>query len=128
MRRYLGRHYNAIRYEYGGRCNICGVEHTAWQWVAKYHRKPKDDAVAHSISYDFWDPDDYSESYATWYYYYRDETEPLTVDEYKRLKEMYVQMYGGWETIDLADTIHDGRIWWVDNPPCEQKDDSWYRV
>ena len=36
----------------------------------------------------------------------------VSEEEYERLKELYIQKFGGWETIDLEHTDYNGQIWW----------------
>jgi hypothetical protein len=89
------------------------IEMTSWQWLAYAHRVPVDDADAHHKTLRYPNDDGkWEESDSKWYYYYKKDTMEVSEEEYQRLKELYIQKFGGWETIDLEHTDYNGQIWW----------------
>lgn len=89
---------------------------TAWQWLSEERRIPKEGAgyernpeVFHYYDSEVGEWEDFTSSY---WYYMRMDTRPATDWEYKKLKELYISKFGGWETIDLENTEYDGRVWW----------------
>lgn len=78
---------------------------TAWQWLAHEHRAIRPGAVPIA-----WGPPYYHTR--TWWYYRYYDTYPVTGQEYTRLRAMYIVLYGGWWTIDLAHTRYDGHKWY----------------
>lgn len=87
---------------------------TAWQWLSAEHRVPVKGATAHGKINTYFDGEDFQESDKIWYYYYKRDTREASDEEYERLKALYTEKFGGWETIDLEHTPYDGHIWWDD--------------
>ena len=88
------------------------IERTSWQWLANERRVPVVDATAHRKTNRYLNDDGEWEESTKWYYYYKKDTMEVSKEEYQRLKELYIQKYGGWETIDLEHTDYNGQIWW----------------
>lgn len=86
--------------------------HTSWQWLAQYRRVVNVDVPCIELEYRFFDWDSHETEYKSWYYYRKKDTHKATEEEYERLKKMYIEMYGGWERIDLSSTTYNGKIWW----------------
>lgn len=80
-------------------------QHTAWQWLRYFWRVPIDLNAGHYEGY-------YDKS---WFYYDMQNTRPVKdCLEYRKLQEMYVDKFGGWDAIDLEHTSYDGHAWWTD--------------
>ena len=77
---------------------------TSWQLLNYYHRIPLE---GHT-------PELRKNPMREKRYYYYDIDKSIIVDEkrFEELKALYIEKYGGWETIDLDKTTYDGRIWW----------------
>ena len=97
-----------------GLCEFCGKEHTAWQWLFYAHLAPKKNAAAYGTRHRCWDSENrrWIESNRVWYYYANDQVVPVNDEVYERLKAKYIELFGGWETIDLEHTTYDGKKWW----------------
>ncbi len=97
-----------------GICRICAKPHTAWQWLSRYHRVPMkgEKSIEKYPCYFDKDLQEWVITTKAWYYYFYSQTEMVTDEEYERLKEIYIEKFGGWEKIDLENTSYDGRIWW----------------
>lgn len=75
---------------------------TAWQWLAWEHRMVRPGAV----------PFAYAPYSRPWWYYHYYDTVPITDQTYRRLRAMYIILYGGWWCIDLDHTRYNGRKWY----------------
>ena len=62
----------------------------------------------------YWDPEyeTWEESEKDWAYYKASQVKKIDDKRYKKLKDLYVKKFGGWEEIDLENTTYDGRVWW----------------
>lgn len=91
-----------------------GIYHTAWQWLAEYHRAPITGSVPDPISKRFYDEEyeDWTDG-PEWFYYDGSQTVPVDDALYDRLKALYIEKFGGWKKIDLAHTAYDGSAWWT---------------
>ena len=47
-----------------------------------------------------------------WYYYSHNQFFQVSDDAFEILKDQYIQLFGGWEQIDLEHTKYDGKKWW----------------
>lgn len=87
---------------------------TAWQWLAQYRRKVKDKAIPiYKLNriYDDFTQEFYQEDKA-FYYYKGTDTEKVKEEEYRKLKDLYIKKFGGWEKIDLENTEYNGKKWY----------------
>lgn len=91
-----------------------GIWKTSWQWLAQDKRKVKDKAIP--ISKFNWLYDDFRQEFyqedTEYYYYSQYDTEKVTEEEYKKLKDLYIKKFGGWERIDLENTEYNGKKWY----------------
>lgn len=79
---------------------------TSYQWLHDYRRKiinPDNDNSA---------DDPFYLAAMPYYYYLERDTEPVSDEEYERLKQAYIKEYGGWEHIDLEHTKYNGKPWY----------------
>lgn len=87
---------------------------TAWQWLSENKRKVKDKAIP--ISKTNWILNKFTQEFykedKEYYYYMGIDTEKITEEEYNKLKELYINLYGGWEKISLEDTKYNGKKWY----------------
>ena len=87
---------------------------TAWQWLALDRRKVKDNAVP--ISKKNWILNKFTQEFykedKEYYYYMGIDTEKVEDKEYKKLKDLYIKKFGGWEKIDLENTEYNGKKWY----------------
>ncbi len=87
---------------------------TAWQWLAQDRRKVKNKAIPISklnrIYNDF--TQEFYEEDKEYYYYKGIDTEKVTEEEYKKLKDLYIKKFAGWEKIDLENTEYNGKKWY----------------
>lgn len=87
---------------------------TAWQWLAQDRRKVKDKAIP--ISKISWILNRFTQEFyqedKEYYYYKGIDTEKVTEEEYNKLKDLYIKLYGGWERIDLENTEYNGKKWY----------------
>lgn len=90
------------------------ITRTAWQWLYHYQMKVKDGAVAEPRRNTYFDPslNDFVESDKVFYYYKLADVEDIDWAEYERLKNLYIEKYGGWEKIDLENTEYNGLKWY----------------
>lgn len=88
--------------------------HTAWQWLAIYHRIPRVNAETEAEHYDC----------GTYHYYHLADTNWASDKEYEALKALYIEKYGGWDTIDLDHTTYNGKVWW--RWECKEQPDGSY--
>ncbi len=79
---------------------------TAYQWLQQESRIPIDGAQAIPKEYEF--------EYGTkiYYYYKRKDVHKISNSTFKKLKDLYIKLYDGWETIDLDNSTYNGKIWW----------------
>lgn len=87
---------------------------TAWQWLAQDRRKVKDKSIPiYKLNriYDDFTQEFYQED-KEYYYYKGTDTEKVTDEEYKKLKDLYIKKFGGWERIDLENTKYNGKKWY----------------
>lgn len=94
--------------------------HTAWQWLQLYGRIPASGAESFSKHYnwDAWDTGELIHGDAcdrTWWYYTGADTIQAPEELEKKLKQLYVEKFGGWEQIDLEHTTYDGHAWWTES-------------
>ncbi|MDU3198754.1 MAG: hypothetical protein E6696_00370 [Anaerococcus hydrogenalis] len=87
---------------------------TAWQWLSENKRKVKNKAIP--VSKRNWILNDFTQEFyqedKAFYYYKGADTEKITEEEYNKLKELYINLYGGWERIDLENTEYNGKKWY----------------
>lgn len=87
---------------------------TAWQWLAQDRRKVKNKAIP--ISKKNWILDNFTQKFyqedKVFYYYKGADTEKVEEEEYKKLKDLYIKKFGGWERIDLENTEYNGKKWY----------------
>lgn len=87
---------------------------TAWQWLSENKRKVKDKAIP--VSKRNWILNKFTQEFykedKEYYYYMGIDTEKITEEEYNKLKELYINLYGGWEKISLEDTKYNGKKWY----------------
>lgn len=81
------------------RRGIGDATYTAWQMLEYWHRIPRD---IRKIAR--W-PE-------RWAYYRLRDSRKVTGEEFEKLKALYVELYGGWEHIDLENTKYNGCAWW----------------
>ena len=74
---------------------------TAWQWLY-WHKRVIVPAARHFVK-----PDNKFH-----YYRYGDTRQVRSEEEYERLKQQYIEQFGGWETIDLDSTKYIGDPWY----------------
>lgn len=93
-------------------CGELTQEKTAWQWLSREWRYPNADAVPvkreKRYPVDIYN-NEWDSSY--WYYYRKKDTHIVTEEEYFKLKNAYVEKFGGWEKIDLKHTTYNGKAW-----------------
>lgn len=97
-----------------GLCEFCSKDHTAWQWLAITHLAPKKNAKAYGVQHKCWDSENrkWIVSNRIWYYYSHNQVFQVSDDAFEILKDQYIQLFGGWEQIDLEHTKYDGKKWW----------------
>lgn len=87
---------------------------TAWQWLALDRRKVKNKAIP--ISKKNWILNNFTQEFyqedKAFYYYKGTDTEKVKEEEYKKLKDLYIKKFGGWERIDLENTEYNGKKWY----------------
>lgn len=91
-----------------------GIWKTSWQWLKEDKRKVVENAVPEE-KYN-WIYDEVSggfeEANESFYYYSQYDTEKVAEEEYKKLKNLYIKKFGGWERIDLENTKYNGKKWY----------------
>lgn len=90
---------------------------TSYQWLHDCHRKiinPDNGFHAEKYRYDNDNSadDPFYLAEMPYYYYLERDTEPVSDEEYERLKQAYIEEYGGWEHIDLDNTKYNGKPWY----------------
>ena len=80
---------------------------TSWQWLEQERCMVKPGSVPVPVVRCAGDDQE-----KTWHYYFRRDVVPVTEDQYDDLKQRYIDLFGGWETIDLETTEYDGRVWY----------------
>ena len=90
---------------------------TSYQWLHDCHRKiinPDNGFHAEKYRYDNDNSadDPFYLAEMPYYYYLERDTEPVSDEEYERLKQAYIKEYGGWEHIDLENTKYNGKPWY----------------
>ena len=110
--KYYGRY--ARRELVDGLCTFCQKDHTAWQWLSIAHMAVKDGEDAHGHYPTVFDPEigELVTSEREWFYYNYHQVKPVSEKRFEILKKKYIRLYGGWETIDLAHTLYNGKKWW----------------
>lgn len=87
---------------------------TAWQWLSENKRKVKDKSIP--ISKRNWILNKFTQEFykedKEYYYYMGIDTEKVEDKEYKKLKDLYIKKFGGWEKIDLENTEYNGKKWY----------------
>lgn len=109
---YFGRNAR-FELEYG-LCTFCRKDHTSWQWLSEKHMAVKEGEDAYGQYPERWDPDmeDWISSERKWFYYSWRQVKHVSEKRFEALKQKYITLYGGWETIDLAHTLYNGKKWW----------------
>lgn len=74
-------------------------ERTSWQWLSIHHCAVRSGEKPHHRD-------------NGWWYYYKDQVEPVSDSRYEQLRAKYIDKFGGWEQIDLDHTAYDGRVWY----------------
>ncbi|WP_270361157.1 hypothetical protein [Limosilactobacillus mucosae] len=90
---------------------------TSYQWLHDCRRKiTNPDNGFHTEKYRYDDSeindDPFYLAKMPYYYYLERDTEPVSDEEYERLKQAYIKEYGGWEHIDLDNTKYNGKPWY----------------
>lgn len=91
-----------------------GIWKTSWQWLKEDKRKVVENAVPeekYNLIYDEVSGG-FEEANESFYYYSQYDTEKVEDKEYKKLKDLYIKKFGGWEKIDLENTEYNGKKWY----------------
>lgn len=93
-----------------------GIWKTSWQWLSEDKKKVKEGSVP--IEKRNWIFDEYSGDFEkadkSFYYYSEYDVVDVSDEEYKQLRKLYIDKFGGWEKIDLEHTKYNGKKWYND--------------